>query len=92
MTNLTETERTARQARRNALTMRRQLRQLQQPTGPRYVVRYRLKGGRHGAVSMCIHCQTDDLAVAREQRKLAGAQPCCGGIQNVYIHDRGESL
>lgn len=88
--NLSETERTARQARRNALTMRKQLRQLQQSTGPRYVVWYWLQGGKYGAVSMCVHCQTDDWTEARQKRELAGAQPCCGGRQNVYIFDREE--
>lgn len=88
MTTLTETERTARQARRNALSMRRQLRQLKESTGPRYVVWYWLQGGKTQAVKMQIQCQTDELAKAREQRALAGAQPCCGGVRNVFIFDR----
>ena len=86
--NLSETERIARQYRRNVQTMRRQLRQLKQSTGPRYVVWYWLQGGRNGAVSMCVHCQTDDLSEAQQQRELAGAQPCCGGCNNVFIFDR----
>lgn len=68
--------------------MRRQLRQLQQSTGPRYVVWYWLQGGKTQAVKMQIHCQTDDPTEAREQRELAGAQPCCSGRQNVFIFDR----
>lgn len=88
MTRIAEVEKAARQARSNASTMRRQLRQLQRSSGPRYVVWYWLQGGRHGAIRMQIHCQTDDLAHAQAERRIAGAQPCCGGRKHVYIHDR----
>lgn len=84
----TEAERTARQARRNARTMRRHLRQLHESSGPRYVVWYWLQGGKTQAVKLQIHCQTDDLSEARQQRKLAGAQPCCGGGNSAHIFER----